>query len=121
MENVKTDVKKEVKKVEAKKGKAQEGKAQEGIADAIMVLGAENNSSRKDLATKVVARFTKKGITKNCKGKTITVEAVTSQIGAIVGCITKNQGPKIWRLFKYVEVEANDEKHIESSFKILLK
>lgn len=112
MENIKTDV----KKVEAKKGKAQEG-----IADAIMVLGVENNKSRKDLATKVVARFNKKGITKNCKGKTITVEAVTAQIGAIIGCITKNQGPKVWKLFKYVETEADEEKHIDSSFKILRK
>ena len=114
MEN-KTDVKKvEAKKVEAKP------KA-ECIADAVKLLGKADNKSRKDLATKVVSRFTGRGITKNSKGKTISVEAVTAQIGAIVRCIEKHEGPKAWENYKVVEEEADEEKHKTGVFKIVLK
>jgi hypothetical protein len=70
------------------------------IADTVRELGPVGAKDRAELATKVVAFLNKKGITKNIKGKTITPEHVTAQIGAIIGCILtergKNKTPQGW-------------------------
>lgn len=97
----------ESKNVESKKveSKIEVVQPSQTIADVVKMLGSKNHKDRVDLAKNVVEYFTKKGITKNNKGKTISIEAVHSQIGAICRCIQKNVGPKVWQTFKIIETD----------------
>lgn len=101
MANVQT--KTENKKVEAKVETTKVEVPKMTIADTVRVLGTKVHKDRATLAIAVVDYLAKKGITKNIKGKTIDVQHVTSQIGAIVNCINVTQRPKIWGSYTLVE------------------
>jgi hypothetical protein len=102
---------KNVKKADVKVAVAKPKKVT--IADTVRALGAVGAKDRAEFAQKVVAHLKGKGITKNIKGQLITPEHVTAQIGAIIGCITTETGPKDWKNYKVVEDE--------NQLKIMLK
>jgi len=100
----------EDKKVVDKKAEAAKAKPKVTIADTVRELAPAGAKSRSELAQKVVAHLARKGITKNIKGKAITVEHVTAQIGAIIGCITSERGknsnpPGWWSTYKVEETD----------------
>ena len=103
----------DVKKVEGKADVKAVKPKKVTIADTVRALGAVGAKDRAEFAQKVVAALKNKGITKNIKGQLISVEHVTAQIGAIIGCITTETGPKDWKNYKVVETE--------TELKIMLK
>ena len=77
---------------EDKKAKEVVSKPKLTVAGAVRELGPVGAKDRAELAQKAVALLAKKGVTKNSKGKAITLEHVTQEVSAIIRDINTERG-----------------------------
>lgn len=93
-------------------------KPKQTVAGMARELGPMGAKDRAELAQKIVSALAKKGITKNSKGKAVTLEHVTQEVSAIIRDINTERGkdktPQGW--WSTYKVEETD-----TSLKLVLK
>jgi hypothetical protein len=97
---------------EEKKVVVKETKPKHTVAGTVRELGPQGAKDRAELAQKVVAHLARKNVTKNSKGKAITLEHVTQEVSAIIRDITnergKNKTPQgWWSTYQVLETDTN--------------